>query len=51
MKIHHQWMPDLLVYEIDLLSPDTQKALEQMAHILSGLKIWGNYWGSYIPLN
>ncbi|HZJ19128.1 MAG TPA: gamma-glutamyltransferase [Pricia sp.] len=32
MKIHHQWLPDQLVYEKDLLSPDTQKALEKMGH-------------------
>jgi len=35
MKIHHQWMPDVLTYETDLLSPDTQKALEKMGHKLS----------------
>ena len=32
MKIHHQWLPDQLVYEKDQLSPDTKKALEQMGH-------------------
>ncbi len=32
MKIHHQWLPDQLVYEKDLLSPDTQKSLEKMGH-------------------
>jgi len=32
MKIHHQWLPDLLIYEKHLLSPDTRKALEFMGH-------------------
>lgn len=32
MKIHHQWLPDYLVYEQNLLSPDTRKALEDMGH-------------------
>ena len=32
MKIHHQWFPDEIVFEKDMLSPDTQKALEQMGH-------------------
>jgi len=45
MKIHHQWMPDILVYENDLLSPDTQKALEQMGHILSGRNNLGRLMG------
>ncbi len=45
MKIHHQWIPDILVYESDLLSPDTQKALEQMGHILSGRKNLGRLMG------
>src|SRR5690606_14988775 len=26
MKIHHQWFPDQLTFEKDLMSPDTQKA-------------------------
>ncbi|OIQ40968.1 MAG: gamma-glutamyltransferase [Bacteroidetes bacterium MedPE-SWsnd-G1] len=32
MKVHHQWLPDVLTYEKDLLSPDTRKALEAMGH-------------------
>ena len=32
MKIHHQWMPDELVFEKDLMSPDTQEELEKMGH-------------------
>lgn len=34
MKIHHQWLPDQIVYEHNLLSPDTRKALERMGHKL-----------------
>ncbi|NKI32495.1 gamma-glutamyltransferase [Croceivirga thetidis] len=32
LKIHHQWLPDQVVYEKDLLSPDTRKILESMGH-------------------
>ncbi len=35
MKIHHQWLPDLIYYEPDKLSPDTREALETMGHRLS----------------
>lgn len=34
MKIHHQWLPDRILYEQNLLSPDTRKALEAMGHTL-----------------
>lgn len=34
MKIHHQWLPDILIYEQNLLSPDTRDALEKMGHTL-----------------
>ena len=34
MKIHHQWLPDIIIYERNLLSPDTRKALEEMGHSL-----------------
>ena len=34
MKIHHQWLPDRIAYERDLMSPDTRKALEAMGHTL-----------------
>lgn len=34
LKIHHQWLPDQIVYEKLLLSPDTRKALEAKGHIL-----------------
>lgn len=45
MKIHHQWMPDKLIYENDLLSPDTKKALEKMGHTLSGRYRLGRLMG------
>jgi len=45
MKIHHQWLPDELVYENDLLSPDTQKALEKIGHKLSGRDNLGRLMG------
>lgn len=34
IKIHHQWLPDRILYERHLLSPDTRKALEEMGHTL-----------------
>jgi gamma-glutamyltranspeptidase / glutathione hydrolase len=34
MKIHHQWLPDQIIYERHLLSPDTRDALEKMGHTL-----------------
>ncbi|MCS4435180.1 gamma-glutamyltransferase [Aquiflexum gelatinilyticum] len=34
MKIHHQWLPDGLVYEKHLMSPDTRDALTKMGHRL-----------------
>lgn len=45
MKIHHQWMPNELIFEKNLLSPDTQKALEQMGHTLKGREYLGRLMG------
>ena len=45
MKIHHQWMPDTLIYENNLLSPDTQKALIKMGHTLRGSNRLGRLMG------
>ena len=45
MKIHHQWLPDELVYEKDLLSPDTQKSLEKMGHKTREVKNLGRLMG------
>lgn len=33
-KIHHQWLPDRILYERHLLSPDTRNALKLMGHTL-----------------
>ncbi len=49
MKIHHQWFPDQLIFENDLMSPDTQKALEQMGHQLRGTGNLGRLMGILIP--
>lgn len=34
IKIHHAWLPDVILYERMLLSPDTRKALEAMNHTM-----------------
>ncbi len=39
LKIHHQWLPDRIIYEQHLLSPDTRNALEAMGHTM---KEYGN---------
>ncbi|OBX27178.1 gamma-glutamyltranspeptidase/glutathione hydrolase [Gelidibacter algens] len=49
MKIHHQWFPDKLIFETDLMSPDTQKALEQMGHQLIGTENLGRLMGILVP--
>ena len=49
MKIHHQWFPDQLTFENDLMSPDTQKTLEQMGHMLKGTENLGRMMGILIP--
>lgn len=49
MKIHHQWMPDKLYFEEDLMSPDTHKALQQMGHELQARKNLGRLMGILIP--
>lgn len=45
MKIHHQWLPDQLVYEKDLLSPDTKKSLEKMGHNTRDVENLGRLMG------
>ncbi len=51
MKIHHQWLPDMLVYEKHLMSPDTRDALEQMGHKLRGVNNLGVLMGiTYDPM-
>lgn len=49
MKIHHQWFPDQLIFEKDLMSPDTQKALEQMGHQLRETENLGRLMGILVP--
>jgi gamma-glutamyltranspeptidase/glutathione hydrolase len=44
-KVHHQWMPDELIYEQDLLSPDTKDLLIKMGHNLKGVKNLGRLMG------
>lgn len=45
MKIHHQWLPDRLIYEKHLLSPDTRKSLEAMGHTVFGYSNLGVLMG------
>jgi gamma-glutamyltranspeptidase/glutathione hydrolase len=45
MKIHHQWMPDELVYEKDLMPDDTREALEAMGHALKERQNLGRLMG------
>ncbi|MBJ7882380.1 gamma-glutamyltransferase [Gelidibacter salicanalis] len=49
MKIHHQWFPDELIFENDLISPDTKKALEEMGHVVKGRENLGRLMGILIP--
>jgi gamma-glutamyltranspeptidase/glutathione hydrolase len=34
VRVHHQWLPDVITYERFGLSPDTVKALERLGHTL-----------------
>jgi gamma-glutamyltranspeptidase/glutathione hydrolase len=45
MKIHHQWLPDEIVFEQHLMSPDTQKALERRGHRLRPVSNLGSLMG------
>ncbi|MEI6524247.1 MAG: gamma-glutamyltransferase, partial [Bacteroidota bacterium] len=45
MKIHEQWLPDVIVYEKNLLSPDTKKSLEAMGHHLKAVGNLGSLMG------
>ncbi|MBL7823171.1 MAG: gamma-glutamyltransferase [Saprospiraceae bacterium] len=50
MKIHHQWLPDVIYYEKHLLSPDTRKSLQLMGHKLQEVDILGSLMGiTYDP--
>lgn len=48
MKIHHQWLPDVIEYESTLLSPDTRKVLETMNHTLVPVNSLGELMGIQI---
>jgi len=48
MKIHHQWLPDRILYEEYLLSPDTKRNLELMGHQLIPVKNLGSLMGIVI---
>jgi gamma-glutamyltranspeptidase/glutathione hydrolase len=48
MKIHHQWLPNQIIYERNLLSPDTRQALETMNHTLIPTKVLGQLMGIQI---
>lgn len=45
LKIHHQWLPDIIRYEKHLLSPDTRDALESMGHTLKPTNNLGSLMG------
>jgi gamma-glutamyltranspeptidase/glutathione hydrolase len=45
MKIHHQWLPDQIIFEKLLLSPDTKTALEAMGHNLRAVNNLGVLMG------
>jgi len=45
MKIHHQWLPDEILYERYLMSPDTRAALEAMGHNMREVKNLGELMG------
>lgn len=50
MKIHHQWLPDVIYYEKHLLSPETRKSLQLMGHKLQEVDILGSLMGiTYDP--
>jgi gamma-glutamyltranspeptidase/glutathione hydrolase len=45
MKIHHQWLPDEILYERYMMSPDTRAALEAMGHHLREVNSLGSLMG------
>ena len=48
MKIHHQWLPDQIKYEKNILSPDTRQQLEAMQHKLVPVNSLGVLMGIQI---
>ncbi|QCX01423.1 gamma-glutamyltransferase [Aggregatimonas sangjinii] len=51
MKIHHQWLPDVIRYEEHLLSPDTKNNLERMGHRLRPVGNLGSLMGIVVDKN
>ncbi len=51
MKIHHQWLPDMILYEEHLMSPDTKRNLEQKGHQLYPVQVLGSLMGIVIDSN
>ena len=50
MKIHEQWLPDVIAYEKNLMSPDTKHSLEAMGHHLRAVDNLGSLMGiTYDP--
>lgn len=45
MKVHHQWLPDEILYEKHLMSPDTRATLEAMGHRLREVDNLGSLMG------
>lgn len=45
LKIHHQWMPDQIMYELHKMSPDTLKKLEDMGHKTKSVRQLGRLMG------
>ncbi|MFY0688269.1 MAG: gamma-glutamyltransferase [Cyclobacteriaceae bacterium] len=45
LKIHHQWLPDRILYEKHLLSPDTRNILEERGHQLHPVGFLGRLMG------
>lgn len=45
MKIHHQWLPDEIVFEKNLMSPKSRKDLEKMGHKTKAVNNLGSLMG------
>lgn len=45
MKVHHQWLPDEILYEKHMMSPDTRATLEAMGHHLREVDNLGSLMG------
>ncbi|HET8859356.1 gamma-glutamyltransferase [Marivirga sp.] len=44
-KIHHQWLPDQIIYEEYKMAPETLKSLEEMGHELQVRSFMGRLMG------